>query len=91
MGAGDRGHSRGEALMAGESTSEERLAILESEQRAIRDEVAKNTCVTQAVKADTEELITLLKGAKVFAGLLKWGVSIAAACVAVWATLKGGR
>lgn len=64
--------------MAGESKSEERLAIVESEQRAIRaeqkavrDEVAKNTCATQAVKADTEELIALLKGAKVFASLLK--------------------
>lgn len=66
-------------------------AEMKSEQIAMREELTKNTCATQAVKADTEELIALFKGSKVVAHALKWGVGIAAACATIWATLKGGR
>ena len=38
-----------------------------------------------------EQLIALLKGSKIFAQLLKWAVSTAAACAAIWAAIKGAR
>lgn len=77
---------------------EQRLAIVEDRQNAIKadvkhvdEELAKNTAATQAVKSDTEELIALFKGSKLLGHALKWGVGIAAACATIWATLKGGR
>lgn len=64
---------------------------IKAEQRATLEQITTNTAAIQSVKGDTEELIALLKGSKVFAQVLKWAVSIAAACAAIWATLKGGR
>lgn len=64
---------------------------IKAEQRATREQITTNTAAIQSVKGDTEELIALLKGSKVFAQVLKWGVGIAAACATIWATLKGGR
>ena len=64
---------------------------IKAEQRATLEQITTNTAAIQSVKGDTEELIALLKGSKVFAQVLKCAVSIAAACAAIWATLKGGR
>lgn len=64
---------------------------IKAEQRATLEQITTNTAAIQSVKGDTEELIALLKGSKVFAQVLKWGVGIAAACATIWATLKGGR
>ncbi len=66
-------------------------AEMKSEQIAMREELTKNTCATQAVKADTEELISLIKGSKVFAQVLKWSVSIGAGFAAIWASLRDWR
>ena len=62
---------------------------IKAEQRATHEHIATNTAAIQSVKGDTEELIALFKGSKVFAHALKWGVGIAAACATIWATLKG--
>ena len=77
---------------------EQRMAVFEDRQKStearvthIDEELSRNTAATQAVKSDTEELIALFKGSKVVAHALKWGVGIAEACAAIWATLKGGR
>ena len=64
---------------------------IKAEQRATREQITTNTAAIQSVKGDTEELITLLKGSKEFAQVLKWAVSIAAACAAIWASVKDWR
>lgn len=64
---------------------------IKAEQRATHEQITINTAAIQSVKGDTEELITLLKGSKEFAQVLKWAVSIAAACAAIWASLRDWR
>ena len=64
---------------------------IKAEQRATLEQITTNTAAIQSVKGDTEELITLLKGSKAFAQVLKWAVSIAAACAAIWASVKDWR
>ena len=49
----------------------------------------ENTTATVAVKADTEELITLLRGSKLFAKVITWTVGIVAGIATAWAALKG--
>lgn len=81
-----------------DASQNQRLFLLESQmnetradQTSMHEQLARNTAAIQSVKGDTEELIALFKGSKVFAHALKWGVGIAAACATIWATLKGGR
>ena len=81
-----------------DASQNQRLFLLESQmnetradQTSMREQLARNTAAIHAVKCDTEQLITLLKGSKIFAQLLKWAVGIAAACATIWATLKGGQ
>ena len=51
---------------------------IKAEQRATLEQITTNTAAIQSVKGDTEELIALLKGSKVFAQVLKWAVGIVA-------------
>ena len=81
-----------------DASQNQRLFLLESQmnetradQTSMHEQLARNTAAIHAVKCDTEQLITLLKGSKIFAQVLKWAVSIAAACAAIWATIKGAR
>ena len=81
-----------------DASQNQRLFLLESQmnetradQTSMREQLARNTAAIHAVKCDTEELIALLKGSKIFAQLLKWAVSTAAACAAIWAAIKGAR
>lgn len=81
-----------------DASQNQRLFLLESQmnetradQTSMHEQLARNTAAIQSVKGDTEELITLLKGSKAFAQVLKWAVSIAAACAAIWASVKDWR
>lgn len=60
---------------------------------AMRAEVSRNTALTTAIKDDTAELVTLLKGSKLTARLVKWAAALGASVVAIWAAVarwKGG-
>lgn len=70
---------------------EAQLAETRAGQHAMHEQIASNTAMIQAVKTDTEELISLIKGSKVFAQVLKWSVSIGAGFAAIWASLRDWR
>lgn len=70
---------------------EAQLAETRAGQHAMHEQIASNTAMIQAVKTDTEQVIALLKGSKIFAQMLKWSIGIAASIAAIWAALKGGR
>lgn len=70
---------------------EAQLAETRAGQHAMYEQIASNTAMIQAVKTDTEQVIALLKGSKIFAQMLKWAIGIAASIAAIWAALKGGR
>lgn len=70
---------------------EAQLAETRAGQHAMHEQIASNTAMIQAVKTDTEQVIALLKGSKIFAQMLKWAIGIAASIAAIWAALKGGR
>jgi hypothetical protein len=56
---------------------------------AVERAIVANTTLTADVKSDTEELVTILKGSKVFARLVSWGAAIAASAVTVYWTVRG--
>ena len=56
---------------------------------AVERAIEANTTLTKGVKADTEELVTILKGSKMFAKLVSWGATVAAAGVGAWYTMRG--
>lgn len=68
---------------------EKRVLALENRVTAVEQAVLANTALTRDIKADTAELVVILKGSKVFARLLSWAAGITAACAGVYATLKG--
>lgn len=70
---------------------EAQLAETRAGQHAMHEQIASNTAMIQAVKTDTEQVIALLKGSKIFAQMLKWAIGITASIAAIWAALKGGR
>lgn len=53
--------------------------------------IVANTQLTEGVKRDTEELVTLVRGSKLAGRLIAWGAPIGAAVVAILAYLKGVR
>ena len=57
------------------------------EVNTMKAEVNRNTQLTAAVKQDTEELVALVKGSKITAGILKWAVGIGASVVAIMAAM----
>ena len=80
---------------------DQRFSRVEAEQIALRRELEVNTLATQAVKADTAELVELFqsfKGAiKVLNWLGKWAkpmayiVGFGTACLGFWTALKGHK
>lgn len=48
--------------------------------------VAENSRLIKDVKSDTEEIVTIVKGLKIFGRVLAWAAGI----VAAWFALKGG-
>jgi hypothetical protein len=57
---------------------------------AVERAISQNTQLTEGVKRDTEELVTLLKSSKMFARVVSWGATIAAAAAGTWVAIKGG-
>jgi lysylphosphatidylglycerol synthetase-like protein (DUF2156 family) len=53
--------------------------------------VLTNTAVTKSIKEDTAELVTILKGSKVFAKVLSWAAGISASIAGVYALMKGWK
>ena len=77
---------------------EERITQLETHVSDIRvkmegidKDVKANTEVIAAIKADTAEIVQLMKGGKVFGKLLSWFIGISVACTAVYHLFKDGR
>ncbi|BEP92497.1 hypothetical protein GmRootA79_08810 [Acidovorax sp. A79] len=80
---------------------DQRLSRVEAEQIALRRELEANTLATQAVKADTAELVELFQSFKGAIKVLNWLGKLAkpmayivgcgTACVGFWATLKGQK
>lgn len=56
---------------------------MQVEQASLKAAIAANTEVTNAVKADTAEVVQLLKGGKVFGKVVAWTAGLGAGAVAV--------
>lgn len=80
---------------------DKRFARVEEEQRALRRELEANTLATQAVKADTAELVELFQSFKGAIKVLNWLgklakpmayiVGLGTACLGFWTALKGHK
>lgn len=78
-----------------------RFSRVEAEQIALRRELEVNTLATQAVKADTAELVELFQSFKGAIKVLNWLgklakpmayiVGLGTACLGFWAALKGHK
>lgn len=54
----------------------------------LENNLAKNTALTQTIADNTEEIVSLVKGAKGLRSFVIWAAPIAAACAAVWSWIK---
>lgn len=70
---------------------EERIQRLEGQVSDMRVAMADVTSglkatteTTQAIKADTAELVSLMKGGKVFGKVVAWTAGLGSAAVALW-------
>ena len=68
---------------------EERVSNLEDQVAAMETNVRRNTVVIEAIKRDTEEVIGLLRGGKLFGRLIAWLATVAAGLGVIWAMVKG--
>lgn len=64
------------------SAVERDVAQIKVEQAQMKAEIAENTRVTQAVKADTSEIVSLMKGAGVLGKLATWAAGLIGAYLA---------
>lgn len=70
---------------------ERSVAALWDEVNAVKENVARNTEITSAIKRDTSELVALFKGAKITGRMVKWAAGVFAAvatAIAAWKGLK---
>jgi hypothetical protein len=51
--------------------------------------VQTNTEVTREIKADTAEMVSLLKGGKIFGKVVAWAAGLAAGSAGLWTYFKG--
>ncbi|MDE2022023.1 MAG: hypothetical protein KGI71_03925 [Patescibacteria group bacterium] len=76
----------------------ERVAILESEAKNMRQELAANTAITTLIKRDTDALMEFIEAchsiatfAKWTGRVMQWLAPVALAIVSVWAFLKNQK
>lgn len=75
------------------------IKITATEQRAkVREEIAANTVAIAAVKVtadgvkqDTEEIVSLLKGMRIFGSMLKWAGGLSAGSGVMYGIGKAAR
>lgn len=79
------------ALEGKTGSLEGQVKTLASTQMQLVRDIQSNTDLTKAIQANTEDLIALLKGGKVFGKVTAWVLGICAAVVGVWASVKGLR
>jgi hypothetical protein len=77
---------------------EERVAALERRQTELEnrmndfgEKLAHNTETTQAIKADTAQLILLFKASQIGAIIIKWCTAVGSAVIIGYAAIKGLR
>lgn len=75
---------------------EERIAAVEKRQAALEkrmDEFAtaldQNTKTTNAIKADTGQIVALFKASELGAGVIKWFAYVGSAIIVGYAAFKG--
>jgi hypothetical protein len=89
-----RGHDRrrGNQVLENRITDLERdVTSLKGKVDTLEVDIKHNTDLTKAVKADTAELVLLLRSSKFVGRLIAWGAPIGAAAVAMLAYWRGEK
>ena len=64
-----------------------RIVGLENRMTALENGLKTNTDLTNQIKADTSDIVSLLKGSKVAITVIKWVGILATGVLAIWAAI----
>ena len=71
------------------SQVDRRIGALENRMDSLTAGLSENTAMTQAIRADTMELLQIFRASKFGAAIVKWGAGIGASIIVGYAAFKG--
>ena len=66
-----------------------RIAAVEQRVTAVEEDLKQNTATTNSIKADTEQLVLMLRASKLGAEIVKWCATVGGGTIVAYAAIRG--